>query len=86
MEEKEIIKVLDKDGVEKDAELLLLFEDNGSKFIVYTFNEESGQDLVKIYASKIEDSEEGFNLIGIDTDEEWTRVKDYMRQALKETE
>lgn len=86
MEEKEIIKVLDKDGVEKDAELLLLFEDNGSTFIVYTFNEASGQDLVKIYASKVEDGEEGFNLIGIDTDEEWTRVKDYMRKTLKETE
>jgi uncharacterized protein YrzB (UPF0473 family) len=85
MENNKMITIT-KDGEKKEAELLLYFNLNetGPKYMIYTFNEKDSNDLVKIYASLVKETEEGIMLENIESDEEWSQVKDMMRKVISE--
>ena len=86
MEEKNILKLLEKDGKEVEAEVLLLFkiDESGPDYIVYSKNEPVENGLVPLYASVIEQTEDGPVLNNIVDEEAWTKVKEYMRNAVNE--
>jgi uncharacterized protein YrzB (UPF0473 family) len=82
MKEKETIIVIDKDGKEREAEVLSVFELEKfhKDYILYTFNEKNENDMVKIYASTLIEKEDMYSFEAISTPEEWAAIKDLMRQ------
>ena len=86
MKEKNILKLVEKDGSEVEAEVLLLFklEENGLDYIVYSKNEPVENGLVPLYASVIEQTEDGPVLNNITDEDVWTKVKEYKRNAVNE--
>ncbi len=81
-----MIKII-KDGVEKEVEVLLVFklEDTNKDYIIFTEGETDG-DLQIVNASVLIETDAGFTLDKIETDEEWAKVKDVMRQVIKDEE
>ena len=80
---KEIIKVLDQNGVEKEAEVVLCFEKDGKNFIIYTFNETDEKGMIILYSSMVS-RVNGENLFEKITPEDWTMVKGIMNSIVKE--
>ncbi len=86
MKEQETIRVTKEDGTVADAEVLLYFtlKENGKDYIIYTFNEKDERGLVTVYTSMVIKDEEGYHLENVESDEEWTKIKDVMRSVIKE--
>ncbi len=80
---KEIIKVLDQNGVEKEAEVVLCFEKDGKNFIIYTFNETDEKGMIILYSSMVSQVN-GENVFEKITPEDWTMVKGIMNSIVKE--
>lgn len=80
---KEMIKVTDQNGVEKEAEVILCFEKDNKNFIIYTFNETDEKGMIILYSSMIR-VENGENVFDKITPEDWTMVKSVMNSIVKE--
>lgn len=82
--ENDKILVTDTDGVQKEAEILAIFnsEEFGKDYIVYTFNE-TQNDLIKILASTIIEKDDKISFEDIESDEEWLMVKSMMKDLAK---
>lgn len=80
---KEMIKVKDQNGVEREAEVVLCFEKDGKNFIIYTFNETDEKGMIILYSSMIR-VENGENIFDKITPEDWTMVKNVMNSIVKE--
>jgi uncharacterized protein YrzB (UPF0473 family) len=85
MKEKQTIVVIDKDGKEKEAEILAVFsiEKFNKKYILYTFDEKDENDMVKIYASTLFEKEDMYSFEAIETPEEWISIKDFMKRLVQ---
>jgi len=86
-EKKELLTIIDENGDRKEAEVLLYFklEENGKEYVIYTFNEPAGNDLVTVYTSVVKREENSEPVLtSIESDEEWAKIKDVMRQVIKE--
>lgn len=86
MEEKNIIKLIEQDGSEREAEVLLLFKLNeeGPNYMIFSKNEPAENGLVPLYASMVELTEEGPVLQDIEDEDVWSKVKEYMRKVVNE--
>ena len=80
--DKEIIKVIDENGVEREAEIVLGFENNGKKYAIYTFNELDDSGMNILYSSIINevDGEVLFEKIN---EEDWNMVKKEMNEIVQ---
>ena len=87
-EKKRTIVVLDESGNEKEAEILSAFtiKKYNKNYILYTLNEVDENEMVKIYASKIKEKDNMYSLAAIESDEEWTAVKEVMKDIAKSEE
>ncbi len=87
MEELQKIRVKKSNGEEVEAEVLLCFEleKTGKSYILYTFNEVDSQKMETIHASVIKENENGYQLDTI-PDDEWTEVKEIMREIIRNEE
>lgn len=87
-ENKKTIVVLDESGNEKEAEILSAFtvKKYNKNYILYTLNEVDENEMVKIYASELIEKDNMFSLGTIDSDEEWTAVKEVMKEIAKSEE
>lgn len=86
-EEKKIMSIIQEDGSIDEVEVLVTFEftDTKKAYIIYTKNETDENGNVTVYAASIIDYEgEETKLGGIDTDEEWTRIKEVLKNLSKE--
>lgn len=81
---KEIIKTTDKNGVERDAEIVLCFEseETGKKYVIYTFNETDETGMIALYSSIVDEDAEQPILKNIETDEEWAMIKNIMKKIV----
>ena len=81
VEEKETVIVIDKDGKEREAEVLVTFRihEYNKEYILYTFDEVDENEMVKIYASTLVEKGDMFSFEAIETPEEWATIKDVMR-------
>lgn len=88
MEEKQTIVVIDKEGKERQAEVLSVFkiEEFKKEYILYTFNEKDENDMIKIYASTLIEKEDMYSFEAIATPEEWAAIKDIMREMAQSGE
>lgn len=83
--EREIISLITADGDEVEAEVLIFFEieETGKKYLVYTYNEKDKNEMVTVYASSFVEEDGNIYLDDIESDDEWEKVKEVMRQTIK---
>lgn len=83
--EKKIITVVTPEGEEIEAEVLIFFglSDIGKKYLVYTHHEKDKNNMVTVYASEYIEEDGNIYLENIESDEEWERVKNVMRDVIK---
>lgn len=83
---KKTMKITAGDGSVEEVEVLLAFEFNDTKkeYVIYTKNETDENGNVTIYAASVHKNGEEIELGNIETDEEWSRIKDVLRELSKE--
>ena len=84
MSKKQMFIVLE-DGSTDEAELLFAFEFNDTKkeYVVYTKNEKDEGGNITIYVSSAIREGDKIKLGSIETDDEWSRIKDVLRELSK---
>lgn len=82
---KKILTILKEDGTQEEVELLICFEFNDTKkeYAVYTRNEKDENGNITIYVSNIDRSDKTPRMMAIENDEEWSRIKDVLRELSK---
>ncbi|MBO5138731.1 MAG: DUF1292 domain-containing protein [Bacilli bacterium] len=85
-EEKKIMSIINEDGTTEDVEVILAFEfkDNQKEYVVYTKNEKDDNGNITVYVSNVDRSEGDPKLLGVDSESEWARIKDVLRELSKE--
>ena len=53
------------------------------RYVVYTKNEIDENGNVTIYVSEMVTDKDGVRLTGVETDEEWSKIKDVLRELAK---
>ena len=83
---KEIMSIVQEDCSIDEVEVLVSFEftDTKKAYVVYTKNEVDDRGNITVYASSLIDGPNGKRLGGVETDEEWTRIKEVLRKLAKE--
>ncbi|MEG1495140.1 MAG: DUF1292 domain-containing protein [Bacilli bacterium] len=87
--EKRIMSIVLEDGSIDEVEVLLAFEFNDTKkeFVVYTKNETDENGNVTIYVASLrKKNNDQYSLGNIQNDEEWTRIKEVLRELSKNEE
>ena len=85
-EEKEIMTIVSEDGSREEVEVVIAFEfkDTKKEYIVYTKNEKDDNGNVTVYVSNVEREDGEPKLLGVESEEEWSRIKDVLRELSKE--
>lgn len=86
--DKKMMSIILENGQIDEVELLLSFEFNDTKkeYAVYTKNETDENGNVTIYVSSV-DREGNMPKLGpVETDDEWTRIKNVLRELSKTEE
>ena len=84
MSKKQMSIVLE-DGTVDEVELLFAFEFNDTKkeYVVYTKNEKDESGNITIYVSSVIREDDKVKLGSVETDDDWTRIKDVLRELSK---
>lgn len=82
---KKVLSILKEDGTKEEVELLICFEFNDTKkeYAVYTRNEKDENGNITIYVSNIDRSDKIPKMRAIENDEEWSKIKDVLRELSK---
>lgn len=85
-EEKKFMSVINEDGNIEKVEVILAFEfkDNKKEYVVYTRNEKDENGNITVYVSNVERNSDTPKLLGVDSESEWGRIKDVLRELSKE--
>lgn len=86
-EEKKVMSIVLEDGSIDEVEVLLTFEftDTKKEYVVYTKNETDDAGNVTIYvASLIRTEGQDPKLGSVETDEEWARIKNVLKELSKD--
>ena len=91
MEEKKIISIVDENGAIDEAEELLRLElsEFNKTYIIYTKNETDDNNNVTIYISELYKENENSSdveLRAIETDQEWDKLKEILKEISKSDE
>lgn len=83
--DKKIMSIVMEDGTVDTVELLLSFEfnDNKREYAVYTKNETDENGNITIYVSSVNRNGEIPKLGAVESDEEWNRIKNVLRELSK---
>ena len=86
MDNRDMITVISQSGEEKLVEVIVAFKfkDTEQQYIVYTQNEKDENNNVTVYVSKIVEEEGVSRLAGITDNDEWSRVKEVLRELAKD--
>lgn len=86
--EKRMMSIILEDGQIDEVELLISFEFNDTKkeYAVYTKNETDENGNVTVYVSSVDRSGDTPRLGRIETDDEWSRIKNVLRELSKTEE
>lgn len=80
-----MLSIILEDGTTDQVELLLSFEfnDNKKEYAVYTKNETDENGNITIYVSSVVRDGDMPKLGAIESDEEWARIKNVLRELSK---
>lgn len=86
-ERKKIMSIVSEDGtVEEEVEVIFAFEfkDNQKEYVIYTRNETDENGNITVYVSHVDRESGTPKLLGVESEEEWARIKDVLRELSKE--
>lgn len=88
MEDKKILTINKADGTIEEVEEVISFEFNDTKkrYLVYTKNEVDQHGNITIYVTEVIKDSMGTRFLGVENDEEWSKIKDVLRQLAKKEE
>ncbi len=83
--EEKVLSIIKEDGTKEEVELLICFTFNDTKkeYVVYTRNEKDENGNVTVYISSVDRSGEIPKMGAIESDEEWSKIKDVLRELSK---
>ena len=84
-EEKKVHYIIIEYLTKEEVELLICFTFNDTKkeYVVYTRNEKDENGNVTVYISSVDRSGEIPKMGAIESDEEWSKIKDVLRELSK---
>lgn len=88
-EDKKIMSIVLEDGSIDEVEVLLSFKftDTNTEYMIYTKNETDESGNVTIYVASVERAPgEEPRLGSVDSEEEWTRIKNVLKELSKPIE
>ena len=85
MEEKKTMRIVSEDGSTEEAEVVFAFEfkDNKKEYVIYTKNERDEDNNITVYVSNVDRTDGNAKLLGVESEEEWNRIKDVLRELAK---
>lgn len=85
MEDKRILTINKPDGTTEQVEEVITFQfdDNKKRYLVYTKNEKDNDGNITIYVTEVVKDETGYRFLGVENDEEWTRIKAALRTLIE---
>lgn len=88
MEDKKILTINKADGTTEEVEEVISFEFNDTKkrYLVYTKNEIDMNGNITIYVTQVVTDGVNTRFVGVESDEEWSKIKDVLRQLAKKEE
>ena len=83
--EKNKMTIISNEGDAEEVEVILAFafKDNKKEYIVYTKNEKDEKDNITVYVSNVDRSTGEVKLLGVTDEEEWSKIKDVLRELSK---
>ena len=88
-DDKKIMSIVLEDGSIDEVEVLLSFKftDTNTEYMVYTKNETDDNGNVTIYVASVDRTESGDPKLGsVESEEEWTRIKNVLKELSKPVE
>ena len=84
-DKKNVMVTTMQDGSKEEVEVLLAFKfnDNNKEYVIYTKNEVDENGNVTIYISNVTRNGDNVNLTTVADDNEWTRIKNVLRELSK---
>ena len=83
--EKVIFYVINEEGIREDARMLAKYKlSNGNSYITYTYDEINENNMIKIYTTGIVVENGNYSYKEIQTDEEWTEIKEVMKSIARD--
>ena len=85
MDSKKILSIIKDDGTQEEVELIIsfVFNDTKKEYVVYTRNEKDDNGNTTLYVSSVDRSGDIPKMGGVETDDEWSRIKDVLRELAK---
>lgn len=85
IDNKKIMSIVSEDGSVEKVEVVIAFEfkDTKKEYVVYTKNEKDENGNITIYVSSVDRTEEIPRMGAIESDEEWSKIKDVLRELSK---
>ncbi len=85
MEEKEMLKIIDENGIEKEVEVINFFtlKSNNKDYITYTENKEDAKGNIIVYTSEVIDNGDSVELKGIEDANIVKEIKDVLVDLAK---
>lgn len=82
---KKEMAVIDSNGSLVDVEIISAFnlKETNTNYVVYTFNDTDDSGLIKIYVSKFTMVKDIYNFDFIDSDEEWNKIKNILKNMAR---
>lgn len=85
MEEKKILTITKADGSIEEVEEVISFEfiDTKKQYVVYTKNEVDENGNKTIYVTRVIQEDDTTKFVGVETDDEWNKIKEVLRELAK---
>lgn len=85
MDNKKMLSIIKEDGTTEEVELIICFAFNDTKkeYVVYTRNEKDENGNTTLYVSSVDRTGDKPKMSGVESDEEWSRIKDVLRELAK---
>lgn len=85
MSDKKVLTINKLDGSVEEVEEVISFEfdDTKKRYIVYTKNEVDENGNVTIYVTEVVKDENGIKLVGVESEDEWNKIKETLRELTK---
>ncbi len=88
-DDSRMMSIVLEDGSVDEVEFLLSFKftDNNKEYMIYTKNESDNNGNVTIYVASVErNGDSDPKLGGVDSEDEWTRIKNVLKELSKNVE
>ena len=86
MEETQKLTIKSEDGKEVEANVITFLKDNetNKEYVLYTFDDNNDEVQAKIYASVFVENASGYELLPIESEDEWQALQEEIVNLTKE--